>query len=262
MSFWNIDLDDWIRRQLHFDESVSTYVFRAAGWYDNRNYSSWHNKYSEFHDIIEWYNADLLGAQDLLEKEFRETISGHNKQEWLEELMIEEEYQTMPEKQINLESFILYYYHINAISKVSSRRRKETKESKRSSNNRLSSYVNDDARTHVCPDPDVLYSEDKELVKGDYPLEIIRSDNLIRITTQTPFVDNKNRIKVIIYNNGSIEISVDDDGTLERSKKYYRIVEVPKDADIETAKCTYRNGILVITFKQKKKHLHHTRYTP
>jgi HSP20 family molecular chaperone IbpA len=64
------------------------------------------------------------------------------------------------------------------------------------------------------------------------------------------------------YNDSSIEISIDDDSTLQKNKKYYRIVEVPKDADIETAKCTYRNGILEITFKQKKRHLHHTHYTP
>jgi hypothetical protein len=43
MSFWNIDLDDWIRRQLYFDESVLAYVFRTAGWYDDDNYSSWQN---------------------------------------------------------------------------------------------------------------------------------------------------------------------------------------------------------------------------
>ncbi len=59
-----------------------------------------------------------------------------------------------------------------------------------------------------------------------------------------------------IYNDTSIEISVDYD-TLQKNKKYYRIIDVPKDADIETAKCTYRNGILEITFKQKKRYLHH-----
>jgi HSP20 family protein len=66
-----------------------------------------------------------------------------------------------------------------------------------------------------------------------------------------PLVDDKNYIKVKIYNDTSIEISVDDN-TLQKKKKYYRIIEVPKDANIETAKCTYRNGILEITFKQIK----------
>lgn len=33
-------------------------------------------------------------------------------------------------------------------------------------------------------------------------------------------------------------------------KKYYRLIEVPKDADIETSKCRYRNGILRLTFNK------------
>jgi HSP20 family molecular chaperone IbpA len=139
--------------------------------------------------------------------------------------------------------------------------KKETKEFKRSPSHRLSSYVNNNTRAFVYPEPNVLYREEKEAVSGQkdeqdyYPLEIIRSNDLIRITTKTPLVDDKNYIKVKIYNDRSIEISIDDD-TLQKNKKYYRIIEVPKDADIETAKCTYRNGILEITFKQKKRYLH------
>jgi HSP20 family molecular chaperone IbpA len=121
-----------------------------------------------------------------------------------------------------------------------------------SPNRHLSSYNNDNYRAYVYPD-----SDDEKVVKrgeGDYPLEIIRSDGLIRITTQTPFVNDKNNIKVKVYNDSSVEISIDNDGDpLQNNKNYYRIVEIPKDADIETAKCTYRNGILEITFKQKKR---------
>lgn len=54
----------------------------------------------------------------------------------------------------------------------------------------------------------------------------------------------------MIYDDNSIEISIDDVHSLNNNK-YYRIVEVPKDADIETARCTYRNGVMEITFKQK-----------
>jgi HSP20 family molecular chaperone IbpA len=165
----------------------------------------------------------------------------------------------MPEGQINLEPFISYYYYINARPKVSSRRRKETKEFKRSQNHCLSSYVNDDARTFVYPESDVLYRKEKEArIRGErdeqdyYPLEIVRSNDLVRIITQMPVAGNKRNIKVKIYNDTLIEISVNDDDTLQKNKKYYRIIEIPKDADIETAKCTYRNGILEITFKQKK----------
>lgn len=162
MSFWNIDLDDWIRGR-HFDESISAYALRTSGWYDNNN--SRYNEYSEFHDIIEWYKADLPEKEDLLEEEFQD-IPHHNKQEWPEELVIEE-YQTIPEEQINLESFISYYYYINARPEVSSRRRRKTKEFKRSPNHRLSSYVSDDSRISVYSEPDVLYREEKEVVRGE-----------------------------------------------------------------------------------------------
>jgi hypothetical protein len=140
-----------------------------------------------------------------------------------------EEYQTMPGEQIDLEPFISYYYYINAGPKVSNKRRgKETKEFKRSLNHYLSSYVNDDARTHVYPDPDVLYRGEKEVVKGEgdkqdyYPLEIIRSDEIIRITTQTPFVgDDKGpcaplkggKVDIWHSNADGLYSGVIDDGT-------------------------------------------------
>lgn len=149
MSFWNTNLDDWIRRRRHFDESVSAYMFSTSGWYDDNN---WYNEYLEFLDIVEWYKADLLEKEDLLE-EFP-NIPHYNKQEW------PEKYQTMPDEQINLEPFISYYYsYINASPKVGGRRRKkETKEFKRSPSHRLSSYyLNNNTR---------VYREEKEAVSG------------------------------------------------------------------------------------------------
>jgi hypothetical protein len=88
---------------------------------------------------------------------------------------VTEEYQS-----IDLEPFISYYYYINARPRVGSGRRKETR------------------------GPDVLYKDEKEAVREErderdyYPLEIVRSDNLIRIITQMPLVDDKNSIKVKI----------------------------------------------------------------
>jgi HSP20 family molecular chaperone IbpA len=222
-------------------------MFHTTTWYDSNNSC---NRYSEFNDIIESYDADLRERVE----EFRDIISHHSIQEWPQELMIEG-YQTISEEQTHLESFIPYYNYINAMPKVSGKeKRKKTRKFKRSPNSHLNfnSYANDDVITYAYRDSDVLYSEDKEVAKGegDYPIEITRSNDLIRITTQTPFVDDKNNIKVKIYDDNSIEISIDDAHSLNNNK-YYRIVEVPKDADIETAKCTYRNGVMEITFKQK-----------
>jgi HSP20 family molecular chaperone IbpA len=249
MSFWNINIDDWIRGRLYLDENISAYRFHTTTWYSSNN--SLYNRYSEFNDIIESYDADLR-EKDLLE-EFRDIIPHHSIQEWPQELMIEE-YQTISEEQTHLEPFVSpYYYYFNAIPKVSGKEgRKKIREFKKSPNSHLNSYANDDVITYAYRDSDVLYSEDKEVVKGkgDYPIEITRSNELIRITTQIPFVDDKNNIKVKIYDDNSIEISIDDAHSLNNNK-YYRIVEVPKDADIETARCTCRNGVMEITFKQK-----------
>jgi HSP20 family molecular chaperone IbpA len=229
-------------------------MFRTvAGWYGGNN--SWYNsKYLELHDIIEWYNAEHL-QEELLE-DLRDIVLRHNKQEWSQGSVVEEENQTMSsEKQVNSEPFIPHYWDISATPKVGSKgRRKETKKFKKSPNNHLISYNSDDPRTYVYPDQEY---EEKGVVKGkgegDYPLEIIRSDVIIRITAQTPFVNDKNNIKVKIYDDNSIEISIDDNDSLQNNEKYYRIVEIPKDADTETAKCTYRNGILEITFRQKNR---------
>jgi len=43
MSFWNIDMDEWIRGRLYLDEYISA-------WYCN---NSLYNRHSEFNDIIE-----------------------------------------------------------------------------------------------------------------------------------------------------------------------------------------------------------------
>jgi HSP20 family protein len=36
-------------------------------------------------------------------------------------------------------------------------------------------------------------------------------------------------------------------------RKYHKAIEVPPETDIETAKSTYNNGILEITFKKKER---------
>jgi HSP20 family molecular chaperone IbpA len=55
-----------------------------------------------------------------------------------------------------------------------------------------------------------------------------------------------------MYNDTSIEISIINDDALNKNKDYYHRIEVPKDADVKTAKCKYRNGILELSFKRRK----------
>jgi hypothetical protein len=41
--------------------------------------------------------------------------------------------------------------------------------------------------------------------------------------------------------------------TENAQRKYHKIIDLPKQADIETARSTYNNGILEVTFDKRKK---------
>ena len=77
--------------------------------------------------------------------------------------------------------------------------------------------------------------------------DVITTDKDIKVTIEMPGI-SKQDIKINAYD-GSVEVS-----TLGTApKKYRRLIELPPDADLETAKSTYTNGILEITFKKKGK---------
>jgi len=78
------------------------------------------------------------------------------------------------------------------------------------------------------------------------PLADITSTNSeIKVIVEMPGV-NKENIKVNAYDN-SVEII-----TTGTDRKYHEVIEIPPEADIETAKSVYKNGILEITFRKKE----------
>lgn len=85
-----------------------------------------------------------------------------------------------------------------------------------------------------------------ELIADREPLaDVVTSDKEVKVVVEMPGV-SKEDIKVSAYDN-SVEIST----TEKAPRKYHRIVELPAEADIETVKSTYKNGILEITFNKK-----------
>jgi HSP20 family protein len=76
--------------------------------------------------------------------------------------------------------------------------------------------------------------------------DVVTSDKEIKVVVEVPGIDEKD-IKINTYHN-SVEISTAD--TSQRN--YRRIVELPGETDIETAKSIYRNGILEIIFNKKE----------
>jgi HSP20 family protein len=70
------------------------------------------------------------------------------------------------------------------------------------------------------------------------------SNNEVKVVVEMPGI-SKEHIKINAYNN-SVEVSTDDP-----QRKYHQVIDIPPDADIETVKSTYKNGILEIVFKKK-----------
>jgi HSP20 family protein len=87
----------------------------------------------------------------------------------------------------------------------------------------------------------------KPLISGERePLaDITTTDKEVKVILEMPGVSKEN-IKINAYDT-SVEITSNDP-----QKKYHRVIEIPTEADIETVKSTYKNGILEIVFKKKE----------
>ncbi len=78
------------------------------------------------------------------------------------------------------------------------------------------------------------------------PLADVNStQNEVKVVFEMPGI-KKEDIKIKAYD-GAVEVIADNP-----QRKYHKTIELPNDADIETAKSTYNNGILEVTFDKKK----------
>ena len=75
--------------------------------------------------------------------------------------------------------------------------------------------------------------------------DVTTSNTDVKVIVEMPGVSN-DKIKINAYDN-SVEIKSDDP-----QRKYHEVIDLPPEADIETAKSTYKNGLLEITFNKKK----------
>ena len=77
--------------------------------------------------------------------------------------------------------------------------------------------------------------------------DVIVTDEKIKVVLQLPINNKKENIQVIAYSDNSVSISyLNFEG-----KRSSRTLALPYDIDIETARSTYRNGILEITFNRE-----------
>src|ERR671915_2531321 len=89
----------------------------------------------------------------------------------------------------------------------------------------------------------------RPLISGETePLaDVTTTDKDIKVVVEVPGIEKKD-IK-INARDGLVEVS-----TVETAqRKYRKIIELPSEAEIETARSTYKNGILEIVFNKKAK---------
>ncbi|MGB9167782.1 MAG: archaeal heat shock protein Hsp20 [Nitrososphaeraceae archaeon] len=76
-------------------------------------------------------------------------------------------------------------------------------------------------------------------------VDISSTDKEVKIVVEMPGIKKEN-IKINAYEN-SVEIISD-----YPQRKYHKVIDLPSEADNETVKSTYNNGILEIVFNKKK----------
>ncbi len=76
-------------------------------------------------------------------------------------------------------------------------------------------------------------------------VDVNSTDAEVKVILEMPGI-RKEGIKINAYD-GAVEVIANDP-----QRRYHKTIELPQDADIETAKSTYNNGVLEITFNKKK----------
>lgn len=85
-----------------------------------------------------------------------------------------------------------------------------------------------------------------ELTAEREPLaDIVTTDKEVKVVVEMPGITKEN-VRVNTYDN-SVEITAEG-----VQRKYHKILGLPAEADINTAKSTYNNGILEILFNKKE----------
>jgi HSP20 family protein len=75
--------------------------------------------------------------------------------------------------------------------------------------------------------------------------DIITLDKEIKVVVELPGAEKQN-IHVNAHDH-SVEISAETP-----SRKYHKVIDIPTDADVDSVKSSYKNGILELVFQKKK----------
>jgi HSP20 family protein len=84
-----------------------------------------------------------------------------------------------------------------------------------------------------------------EIEEREPMIDVLATEGHIKVTVEMPGVE-KDKIKIDAYDN-TVEVR-----SLESTRKYHKLIDLPTEADVKTARSKYNNGILEITFDKKK----------
>jgi HSP20 family molecular chaperone IbpA len=168
------------------------------------------------------------------------------------ELEFSESYMRVGSENVIKELILLHSsYPLNLRSNRNTRKnetRKSVKPAPVQRRNRLNSY-----RYNLTDDSNIAGSETEiplsrvEKEGRESFEDVIVTDENIKVVLQLPINNKRENIQVIAYSNNSVSISyLNSEGKLSS-----RTLALPYGINIETAKSTYRNGILEITFNRK-----------
>lgn len=76
-------------------------------------------------------------------------------------------------------------------------------------------------------------------------IDVLATEGNVKVTVEMPGVE-KDKIKIDAYDN-TVEVT-----SLEPARNYHKLINLPTEADVKTARSKYNNGILEITFDKKK----------
>ena len=102
-------------------------------------------------------------------------------------------------------------------------------------------------KVETVPVSDKTVESRIEKVEQDSSEDVIVSDKSIKIAFQLPINNTKENIKVVATDDCSITIS----NLNNQGERWTHTLEIPYSIDSETAKATYKNGILEITFDRQ-----------
>lgn len=102
-------------------------------------------------------------------------------------------------------------------------------------------------KVETVPVSDKIVKSRIEKVEQDSSEDVIVSDKNIKLVFQLPINNKKENVKVVANEDYSITIShLNNEG-----KRCTRTLDIPYTIDSETAKATYKNGILEVTFDRQ-----------